>query len=219
MINDDLQSLEPLHVPAALVQHLGRVTRPGDLVVAQRATVLMQQGKDEAVKMLHTAQLMLETERQSRSAQHAAEFADLLLRQSDKIDSLKATLQAELASQLDQGVCDVLRRMGLSLSPTEAISAAASALVAQFSHLDQPVLQVCPDDLASLEAAGGIKLPSGWRLEGDAAIDPGGCRLRTDQGSVSCNFPALLVQVADWMQAQSPARSEEDCDDPEAHDE
>lgn len=212
MRQGDLDFLEYLRVDPDLLRNLGPVATPGDLHALSRAEALLSEANGKIRHLLSHAREHVERERQAEQQQQAMAFLDLLQQQSGQMDTLQRTLQSQFEERLTPLVAGILRRMSLNLSPSESIRAAVQLFVAQFSHVDAPVLQVCPADRDALEQSGGLQLPSGWKLDSDAALVPGACCLRTGYGSVSCSVTQMLDRLAQWLQTApdvAPAQTEE----------
>lgn len=219
MTDDDLGLLDAVRVDPDLLLCLGPVVPPGDLRALSRAQALLREGDAKVRFLLEQAQAHLEAERLAQQQQQTSTFLDLLHDQSGQVEALQQSLLAQFEERLTPLVADVLRRMGLTLSPDESVRAAARLFIAQFSHVEAPVLQVSVPDLAALEQSGRLVLPSGWSLQGDASLASGTCRLRTGHGSVSCSVPQMLDRLAQWLDtAPGPATAPDPDPDPEADD-
>jgi flagellar assembly protein FliH len=132
-------------------------------------------------------------------SREAADAAQHMQRIVASFKGEMATLESQLASDLVSLAIDIARQVirdELRLRPDALLPAAKEALRALGEGASRMELRVNPSDAAMLrEHLEQQAVATGWKVQADPSIMPGGCRIDADTGVADATFEARWQAV------------------------
>jgi len=149
--------------------------------------------------------------KQSLASQATSQVGALLQGMGEAFDALEARLAEGVAATAVALARQVLRHE-LQAQPEVVSKVAAEALQAVLLSARQITLVVHPNDLPLVaEGAGELLQARGARLQADATLRRGGCRIESDLGAVDARIEARWEQAAATLGQTLPWQEGEPC--------
>lgn len=146
----------------------------------------------------------LEGFKKSHSAQVSAQVGELVR----SFDAQWAGLEAQMAEAVARSAVLLARqvvRAELTARPQLVSDVAREAVNAVLMSARQIVVRVHPDDLALVEQGAAEALQArGARLQPDAGVGRGGCRVESDAGSIDATVEARWLRAAQGLGQDLP---------------